>query len=409
MYCKGRVLIVDDVPDVRATLSGLLADEGYDVRSASSRVEALQMVDAERFHVAVIDVRLDEAHEDNQDGLLLMDEIRKKYPNVAIIILTGYANVKMVQEAQQPDCDGVAPAFGFLEKSEVDQLPEYVSRALEHALLDTTLTISDLIAQGENDHVAFKASIHSQQERTRKMCSDSEQKQGLEPERDKLLGKVAGDIAHHVKNRTGLIRLAALRLLNDPVVAESPSRRKEVEKILRNAEAAGRLATDLLQPYRELKPELVKVDGIIEEAIMIVGVPDDVTLLQEIALGLPKVAVEPSGAISVFQELLANALRAVRAVEKPRQIKISAQLSKDGYVEVLLGNNGPAIPKERWETIFEQFAVADERIGRGEGFGLGLWTARIFLRRQGGEVRVLDSDPVQTTFIIRLPVAPAEK
>jgi len=111
----------------------------------------------------------------------------------------------------------------------------------------------------------------------------------------------------------------------------------------------------------------------------------------------------------VFQELLANALRAVRAVEKPRQIKISAQLSKDGYVEVLLGNNGPAIPKERWETIFEQFAVADERIGRGEGFGLGLWTARIFLRRQGGEVRVLDSDPVQTTFIIRLPVAPAEK
>ena len=149
---KGRILIVDDVPDVRATLSGLLSDEGYDVRSASSRVEARQMVDAERFHVAVLDVRLDEADEDNQDGLLLMHDIREKDPNVAIIILTGYANVKMVREALQPDRQGVSPAFGFLEKSEVDQLPEYVKRAFERSVLN-------LIAQGENDHVEFKSSI----------------------------------------------------------------------------------------------------------------------------------------------------------------------------------------------------------------------------------------------------------
>ena len=158
MY-KGRVLVVDDLPDVCATLSGLLSDEGYELRSASSRVEALQMLDAERFHVAVLDVRLDEADEDNQDGILLMHEIREKDPNVAIIILTGYANVKMVREALQPDREGVSPAFGFLEKSEVDQLPEYVNRAFERAVLDTTTAVGDLITQGENDHVEFKASI----------------------------------------------------------------------------------------------------------------------------------------------------------------------------------------------------------------------------------------------------------
>jgi len=158
MY-KGRVLVVDDLPDVCATLSGLLSDEGYDVRSVSSRVEALQMLDAERFHIAVLDVRLDEADEDNQDGLLLMHEIREKDPNVAIIILTGYANIKMVREALQPDREGVSPAFGFLEKSEVDQLPGYVNRAFERAVRDATPAIADLIAQGENDHVEFKSSI----------------------------------------------------------------------------------------------------------------------------------------------------------------------------------------------------------------------------------------------------------
>ena len=150
--CKNRILVVDDLPDVRATLSGLLSDEGYDVRSASSRVEALQLVDAERFHVAVLDVRLDETDEDNQDGLLLMHDIREKDPTVAIIILTGYANVKMVREALQPDREGVSPAFGFLEKSEVGQLPEYVKRAFERSVFD-------LIAQGENDRAEFKSSM----------------------------------------------------------------------------------------------------------------------------------------------------------------------------------------------------------------------------------------------------------
>jgi len=157
--CKGRVLIVDDLPDVCATLSGLLSDEGYDVRSVSSRVEALQMVDAERFHVAVLDVRLDEADEDNQDGLLLMHEIRERDPTVAIIILTGYATVKMVQEALQRNRDGISPAFGFLEKSEVDRLPEYVKRALEHRARTITPPVRELIAQGENDRVEFKSSM----------------------------------------------------------------------------------------------------------------------------------------------------------------------------------------------------------------------------------------------------------
>ena len=50
---NGRVLVVDDQPDVRATLSGLLSDLGHDVRSASSRAEALQLMAAERFDVAV--------------------------------------------------------------------------------------------------------------------------------------------------------------------------------------------------------------------------------------------------------------------------------------------------------------------------------------------------------------------
>lgn len=130
--------MVDDLPDVRATLSGLLSDEGYDVRSASSMGEALEMLAAEHFHVAVLDVRLDDTDEANKDGLLLMHEVKAKYPTIAVIILTGFADVKMVQEALQPNSEGIAPAFAFLEKADVDRLSEYVERAFRCAVRTNT-------------------------------------------------------------------------------------------------------------------------------------------------------------------------------------------------------------------------------------------------------------------------------
>lgn len=156
---KEKILVVDDLPDVRATVSGLLSDAGYEVQSASSKNEALHILKTEHFGVAILDIRLDETDEDNKDGLLLMHEIKNRHPKIATVILTGYADVKMVREALQPDQSGNSLAFGFLEKTELDQLCEYVGRAITHMAENGTLSIKDMIAQGENERVEFKSSI----------------------------------------------------------------------------------------------------------------------------------------------------------------------------------------------------------------------------------------------------------
>lgn len=129
---RGRILVVDDLPDVRMTVSGLLEDCGHEVWVAANPREALELLNIKRFKVAILDIRLDETDEDNQDGFILMHKIKKNYPAIAIIILTGYADVKMVREALQPDSDGVSPAFGFLEKTEMSDLPSYAQRAFDH-------------------------------------------------------------------------------------------------------------------------------------------------------------------------------------------------------------------------------------------------------------------------------------
>jgi CheY-like chemotaxis protein len=156
---KEKILVVDDLPDVRATVSGLLLDAGFDVQAASTINDALRLLEIVQFNIAILDIRLDETDEDNKDGLILMHEIKRCYPKIEIIILTGYADVKMVREALQPNHTGDSPAFGFLVKSEFDQLVEYVNRAITYREASDYPDITQIISQGENDRVEFRSSI----------------------------------------------------------------------------------------------------------------------------------------------------------------------------------------------------------------------------------------------------------
>jgi CheY-like chemotaxis protein len=131
---QGCILVVDDLPDWRATLAGILRDEGYEVCVAGDRQQALRLLEAERFHLAVLDVRLDEADEDNREGLELMRQIKAYDPTTAVIILTGYADVRMVQDALRPQANGLPFAYSFVEKPNSQELIEFVRRAFQREI-----------------------------------------------------------------------------------------------------------------------------------------------------------------------------------------------------------------------------------------------------------------------------------
>lgn len=148
----GKLIIVDDLPDWRRTLAGLFVDEGYEVKVAGSAESALQLLDQEYFNVAILDVRLDESNEGNRDGLSLMRKIKSEWPSIEVIILTGYAEVSMAQEALNTDANGVRFAYGFIQKDQTDELVRQVKQAYENS-------IQFLISQGEQENIEFKSSI----------------------------------------------------------------------------------------------------------------------------------------------------------------------------------------------------------------------------------------------------------
>lgn len=115
------ILVVDDAPDWRAILAGVIRDTcpGMKVLTAESLSEAQQILEDEQLDLAVIDIRLDEGDEQNIDGLALMEHIRRLYKGVQIIIITGYASIDAVKKAMRADDSGIRPAMDFVEKDRV--------------------------------------------------------------------------------------------------------------------------------------------------------------------------------------------------------------------------------------------------------------------------------------------------
>ncbi len=130
---KHRILVVDDLDDWRKTLSGLLHEEGYKVDVAGSFGKAVTLLRSKKFDLAVLDIRLDETDENNTQGLDLASEIKRHWPSVKTIIITGYDNPEIVKRAMEPQGPGKKRlADDFIAKTETDNLLKSVQSLLKN-------------------------------------------------------------------------------------------------------------------------------------------------------------------------------------------------------------------------------------------------------------------------------------
>ena len=81
---QANVLVVDDEPSVRESLSGFLEDRDFEVLSAESGEEALRLLVEDGADAAIIDIRLP-----GMDGDVLILEVHKVHPRIKFLIYTG--------------------------------------------------------------------------------------------------------------------------------------------------------------------------------------------------------------------------------------------------------------------------------------------------------------------------------
>ena len=84
----GKILVVDDEPEVRLVLTEFLESRGYEVTAAGSGAEALAMVDAAKPHVVLLDVSMPD-----MDGMETLKRLAASNPGLPIIMVTANADV----------------------------------------------------------------------------------------------------------------------------------------------------------------------------------------------------------------------------------------------------------------------------------------------------------------------------
>ena len=121
------ILIVDDEPDIRSLIEGILQDEGYETRSARNSDEALASFRQRRPNLVILDIWLQGSR---LDGLGILQAIHGEEPQVPVVMISGHGTIETAVQAIQQG------AYDFIEKPfQSDRLLLVVSRALEAARL----------------------------------------------------------------------------------------------------------------------------------------------------------------------------------------------------------------------------------------------------------------------------------
>jgi UDP-3-O-[3-hydroxymyristoyl] N-acetylglucosamine deacetylase len=114
------ILVVDDEANIRHTLRGVLADEGYEVVEASNGRMALDLLEHSVPRLAIVDIWMPEI-----DGVELVQRMRRQVPSVPIIVISGHGTIETAVRVVRMG------AFDFLEKPfDMDVLLKVVGRAL---------------------------------------------------------------------------------------------------------------------------------------------------------------------------------------------------------------------------------------------------------------------------------------
>ena len=133
---KLRILIADDEEITLKHLSYALGKEGYDIATANNGIEALKKIEGREFDLLIADIKMP-----GIDGITLLTEVKEKYPDVDVIIITGFGSIESAVNAMSKGAtDYVTKPFNLDELTlKVKKIEEKKRLEKENVALKVTL------------------------------------------------------------------------------------------------------------------------------------------------------------------------------------------------------------------------------------------------------------------------------
>ena len=114
-----RILIVDDEEVIRMLYGEELEDEGYDVITTGSGHGLVGLIEREKPDLIILDIKMAE-----HDGLDLLQDIRKEFYNVPVILCSAYSSYK-------GDLKSIAADYYVVKSADLSELKRKITMALE--------------------------------------------------------------------------------------------------------------------------------------------------------------------------------------------------------------------------------------------------------------------------------------
>ncbi len=139
---KIKVLIVDDEPNLRFTLSAILESKGFDVAAVESGFAAMEAVQKTHYPVVIMDIKMP-----GMSGVEAFLQIKRIDPTAAVIMMTGYALEKEINQAL---AEG---AFSVLSKPlDIEKILGLIAESLGKR---TMVMVVDGIVEGTDKIILF--------------------------------------------------------------------------------------------------------------------------------------------------------------------------------------------------------------------------------------------------------------
>jgi signal transduction histidine kinase len=224
----------------------------------------------------------------------------------------------------------------------------------------------------------------------------------LQHERLATASEISACLAHDIGNLLDGT-LNGLRILEQEA-GNAKECKKWCHEIIQRVEKLPPVLHGLLQLTRRkiLEKEVVAVNDIINQALFFVEfrtLRKQIQIQYSVEPSPPPVYGDPVYLTMVVANLLLNAIDAVSANGRIHVIS-RRSLRDQGFLEIVVEDNGCGIPATDLERIFEPFYTTKPE---GKGTGLGLTIAKRIVSEHKGDIRVLSTIGKGSIFTVLLP------
>jgi signal transduction histidine kinase len=374
---RPQLLVIDDEPDMRRYLRGILADR-YAVREAADGQAGLERAREVRPELVLVDLMMPRL-----DGWQVCAALKREFGEDApkVIVVTARTDeMAKISALRNGADDFMSKPFSTLEvRTRLANL--HRTHELEHSL--------------RRQNQELKAALGSLQVAEALL---------VQREKMKAVVQLAGGILHEINNPLNFT-LAAISVALDRYADKDEKLGAILEDVRAGMGRIRDIISDLrsfAQPSRTDNYEQFELETIVEQALRFTAHElENIEVDRGSTAGFT-VYGSRSQLLQVLTNLLLNAAAAVKQVAGTRTptIRISAEVA-NGRTRVQVWDNGGGIPPALVDKVFDPFLTTRDV---GEGLGLGLSICHSLVTAHGGEIRVRSQHGSWTEVLFELPL-----